>query len=72
MAVVVVVRHHHADFVQVGGPAQFPPLFALGGRDTRPHTVPQLQGTLAHTLSLLRIHAEALLQFAHRQVARVG
>ena len=69
VAVVVVVRDHHAQLVQVAGPAQFAHRIGIG---LRRQLAVQRQRHHAHPLGLRHVHLEALLQLAHRVVAHVA
>ena len=72
VAVVVVVRDHHAGLVQRGGPAQFAARLACrAALRMRLDAGVQVVGELRDARRLRRIDHEAALQFEHRGVAHV-
>ena len=68
VAMVIVVRHHHADLVQRTGPQQLAPHLGTG---LRLHARVEVLGDRGDALRLLHVDQEAALQLAHRSVADV-
>ena len=68
VAVVIVVRDHHADLVQRRRPAQLALQVQLGARLD---LAVQALGRVLHAAGLHRVGAKALLQLGHRVVAQI-